>query len=141
MPLEKREIFPDRFRYVCGTCTFMWPSTPVPEPELPPPPKHRCPNTTQVEMKRSLAAPQKIREEVMPRPVSVCTHCGAVSYDMTQLNGRCKEQLAGTRCVGVNGSARGEGDWKRCEKCAGSGSAKSASCGYCNGSGWIYARR
>jgi len=44
MPLEKRQVFPNLFRYVCDSCLFDWPRTPVKESELPPSPTHSCPN-------------------------------------------------------------------------------------------------
>ena len=141
MSLEKREVFPNRFRYVCLACPFMWPRTPVPEAELPSPPKHSCPKKGQDNPDSGEQTGHKAEPDVKPRPVGICTHCGAISYDTGQLNGRCTEQVAGTRCVGVKGSARREDDWKLCEKCAGSGKAGRASCGYCAEAGWIYTRR
>ena len=139
MPLEKREVLPNRFRYVCSTCSFAWPTTLVPESELPPPPKHSCGNAGHTDMKGSVGG-QTTSGGARPKPVAVCTHCGAVSYDATQINGRCAEQLAGARCVGVNGSARREDDWKQCKTCAGSGTVEAGPCGYCSATGWIYTR-
>ncbi len=223
MSLEKREIFPNRFRYVCATCSFNWPRTPLPESELPPPPRHSCrgasqplstaadlqaspaqaenalsleplapkanrayeefshsagtlpppipeshasqaPTTqtsatrTSIRSKNQAAAtknpldsalrptsPRKDKKgshngAIKPRPVAVCTRCQAVSYDVAQINGRCANQIAGKRCVGVNGSALHQDDWKLCPKCSGSGTADRSPCGTCNSAGWLYTR-
>jgi hypothetical protein len=254
MSLEKREIFPNRFRYVCATCSFNWPRTPLPESELPPPPRHSCrgaseplsaaagwqaspaqaansrqceanslkplplgedfphsaeshpqaipaavaevlrtgrtadkpesstpgprarkspvtqshapqASTTQTSAtgtpipckyqaaatKNPLgssftpASPRKDKKgactgAIKPRPVAVCTRCEAVSYDVPQINGRCANQIAGKRCVGVNGSALHQDDWKLCPKCSGSGTADRSPCGTCNSAGWLYTR-
>jgi hypothetical protein len=56
MPLEKRKIFPNRFRYVCDPCSFGWPRTPVNESELPPPPAHSCQSQNRPELKAVVVA-------------------------------------------------------------------------------------
>src|SRR5579885_1133324 len=236
MSLEKREIFRNRFRYVCATCSFNWPRTPLPESELPPPPRHSCrgasqPLSTAADLQASPAQAEKalsleplapkanrayeefshsagtlpppipeshasqapttqtsatrtsirsknqaaatrtsIRSKnqaaatknpldsalrptsprkdkkgshygaIKPRPVAVCTRCQAVSYDVAQINGRCANQIRQTMCVGVNGSALHQDDWKLCPKCSGSGTADRSPCGTCNSAGWLYTR-
>ena len=145
MALEKKQVFPNLFRYVCDSCSFDWPRTPVKESDLPPPPTHSCPNENRPEQK---PAREPVREEqekktsesTKPRPVAVCTRCGAVSYATNMINGQCAQTVAGKRCVGVNGSALSADDWKQCEPCAGTGINGKTSCGHCDGAGWSYAR-
>jgi hypothetical protein len=141
MPLEKREVFPNLFRYVCDSCPFDWPRTPVKESELPPPPAHSCPIEDRPKPK-AVPQEQESRSSVntRPKPVAVCTRCGAVSYATNLINGQCVEMIAGKRCVGVNGSALNSDDWKQCAACAGAGSAGTTRCGHCDGAGWLYAR-
>ena len=146
MPLEKKQVFPNLFRYVCDSCPFDWPRTPVKESELPPPPNHACPIENVPEAKAvSKEAPSKEQERkaegsAKPRPVAVCTRCGAVSYATQYINGQCAQVVAGKRCVGVNGSAVNADDWKQCSACAGTGEIGMSRCGHCDGAGWLYAR-
>lgn len=151
MPLEKRQILPDRFRYACDSCSFDWPRTPVKESELPPPPAHSCRNQSPTEPKpvvEERVVEERVVEErrtkdnesARPKPVAVCTRCGAVSYAPNLINGQCVQMVAGKRCVGVNGSALNAEDWKQCTACAGAGSTGTARCGPCDGAGWLYAR-
>ena len=141
MSLEKTQVFPDLFRYVCDSCPFDWPRTPVKESELPPPPAHSCPNEKRPDLK---AVPEEQEKSASgstrPKPVAVCTRCGAVSYAPNLINGQCTQVLAGKRCVGVNGSALNAEDWKECAACAGAGSTATTRCGHCDGAGWLYAR-
>jgi len=139
MSLEKRQVFPNLFRYVCDSCPFDWPRTPVKESDLPPPPTHACPNENRVDLKAVLKE-QEIgtSESTRPKPVAVCTRCGAVSYSPNLINGQCTETVAGKRCVGVNGSAPNADDWKQCAACAGTGSIETTRCGHCDGAGWLY---
>lgn len=141
MPLEKKQVFPNLFRYVCDSCSFDWPRTPVKESDLPPPPAHSCPNENRPDPKPVPVEQEKvISESAKPRPVAVCTRCGAVSYAVNLINGQCVQIVAGKRCIGVNGSAPHTDDWKQCAACAGTGSIDAARCGHCDGAGWLYAR-
>jgi hypothetical protein len=141
MPLEKRQILPNRFRYVCDSCSFDWPRTPVEESELPPPPPHSCRNQNQPEPKAVVEEQDKrAYASARPKPVAVCTRCGAVSYETKLINGQCTQIVAGKRCVGVNGSALNADDWKPCEGCAGTGNIGTIRCGRCDGAGWLYSR-
>jgi hypothetical protein len=141
MPLEKRQIFPNRFRYVCDSCSFGWPRTPVKESELPPPPTHSCPIQNRPELKAVLEEQGTTANgSTKPKPVAVCTRCGAVSYAPNRINGQCEQMIAGKRCVGVNGSALRGDNWKQCVACAGAGSRGTTRCGPCDGAGWVYAR-
>ena len=140
MALEKRQVFPNLFRYVCDSCSFDWPRTPVKENDLPPPPSHSCPSANRPEPKPVVEEQEKkTAEDPKPRPVAVCTRCGAVSYATNMINGQCAQTVGGKRCVGVNGSALNADDWKQCEACAGTGSNGKMPCGHCDGAGWVYA--
>jgi len=141
MSLEKKEVFPNLFRYVCDSCPFDWPRTPVKESDLPPPPAHSCPSENRPEPTPVLEEQEKgTSESPRPRPVAVCTRCGAVSYALSLINGQCGQTVAGKRCIGVNGSAPSADDWKRCAECEGTGSIGTTRCGPCDGAGWLYAR-
>ena len=141
MPLEKRQILPNRFRYVCDSCSFDWPRTPVKDSELPPPPTHSCRSENRTALKAVVEEQEKVdNESTRPKPVAVCTRCGAVSYSPNLINGQCGQMVAGKRCVGVNGSALNADDWKQCTACAGAGSTGATRCGQCDGAGWLYAR-
>jgi hypothetical protein len=140
LALEKKQVLPNRFRYVCDSCPFEWPRTPVKESELLPPPNHSCPNKDRPDMKAILEEQERRASgSTRPRPVAVCTRCGAVSYTAHLINGQCAQQIAGKRCVGVNGSALNADDWKQCAACAGTGSTGTTRCGHCDGAGWLYA--
>ena len=138
--LEKRQVFPNLFRYVCDSCSFDWPRTPVKESELPPPPTHSCRNQNRPGPKAVEEQETRHNASPKPKPVAVCTRCGAVSYETKLINGQCGQMVAGKRCVGVNGSALNADDWKQCDACAGAGSTGATRCGRCDGAGWIYNR-
>jgi hypothetical protein len=141
MSLEKRQVFPDLFRYVCDSCPFDWPRTPVRESELPPPPTHSCSHENRPDLKAVLEEQERSASgSTRPQPVAVCTRCGAVSYAPNLINGQCAQIVAGKRCVGVNGSALNADDWKQCAACAGAGGTGTTRCGHCDGAGWLYAR-
>jgi len=139
MPLEKKQVFPNLYRYVCDSCPFDWPRTPVKESDLPAPPAHACPNENRPDAKPLLEEQEKKPgESTKPKPVAVCTRCGALSYATNLINGQCAQTVTGKRCVGVNGSALNADDWKLCDACAGTGSIAAARCGPCDGAGWLY---
>lgn len=112
------------------------------ESELPPPPKHVCRKPKPKEAQPTIEK-QETKEAAgaKPKPVALCTRCGAVSYVTSLINGQCQQIVAGKRCVGVNGSALNADDWKPCTACGGAGSTGTARCGRCDGAGWLYARR
>jgi len=141
MPLEKRQVFSNLFRYVCNSCPFDWPRTPVKESELPPPPTHSCPNENRPDLNAVLEEKERRTSgSTRPKPVAVCTRCGAVSYTPNLINGQCAQMVPGKRCVGVNGSALNADDWEQCAACAGAGSTGTDRCGQCDGAGWLYTR-
>src|SRR2546430_2872110 len=116
MPLEKKQVFPNLYRYVCDSCPFDWPRTPVKESDLPPPPAHACPSENKPHPKPVPEEQEKKpSESSKPKPVAVSTRCGAVSYATNLTNGQCAQTVTGTRCVGVNGSARKPDGWKPCD--------------------------
>lgn len=82
------------------------------------------------ETKSELSSNQK------PRPVAVCTRCGAVSYSPEMINGQCSQVTAGKRCTGVIGSTQNEADWEVCPTCQGTGQNGKLPCGHCDGTGW-----
>ena len=139
MPLEKKQVLPDLFRYVCDSCSFDWPRTPVKESELPPPPAHSCRDQNRAETNAVVEEPEtRDTGSARLKPVAVCTRCGSVSYETKLINGQCGQIVAGMRCVGVNGSALNADDWKQCEGCAGTGNIGTTRCGRCDGAGWLY---
>jgi DnaJ-class molecular chaperone len=75
-----------------------------------------------------------------PRPVAVCTRCGAVSDSATLINGCCGNRVGNQQCTGVIGSATNANDWDECPSCAGSGTTDAKRCGRCDGSGWLFVR-
>src|SRR5260221_14468146 len=114
MALEKKQVLPDRFRYVCDSCPFEWPRTPMKESELLPPPTHSCPNKDRPEMKASLEKQEKRASgSTRPKPVAVCTRCGGVSYATDQINGQCAQRVAGKRGDGVHGKGLNADEWKQ----------------------------
>ena len=73
MPLEKKQVLPNLFRYVCDSCSFDWPRTPVKEGDLPPPPAHSCPNENRPAPKPVPEEQEKvISESTKPRPRTIC---------------------------------------------------------------------
>jgi hypothetical protein len=76
-----------------------------------------------------------------PKPVTRCTLCGKVGYNILRSKGPCGERYNGKPCLGVNQSAIGEKDWAECESCAAMGWDGNDRCHRCDGSGWLFARR
>src|SRR5438132_13352125 len=95
MPLEKKQVFPNLFRYVCDSCPFDWPRTPVKESDLPPPPTHVCPNEDRPELKAvSKEQDTRTTESTRPKHVAVCTCWGAVAYAANLINGEGEQPIA-----------------------------------------------
>jgi hypothetical protein len=75
-----------------------------------------------------------------PKPVARCTNCGTPSYNAILINGECGRMVSGKRCAGTNGSTMQETDWEECPACSATGWTSSASCGQCDGVGWLFVR-
>jgi hypothetical protein len=61
------------------------------------------------------AKPAKIaRMEKQRPPVTSCTNCGKVGYNITIANERCGQTIDRKRCKGTIQSAIGENDWAEC---------------------------
>jgi len=76
-----------------------------------------------------------------PQPVTSCTKCGAVGYDIQLANGPCGRFVdRSMKCKGVNGSAINEGDWEECPSCGGTGDWANLHCDQCQGAGWLFVR-
>src|SRR2546430_17726909 len=100
MPLEKKQVFPNLYRYVCDSWPLDWPRTPGKESDLPPPPAHACPSENKPHAKPGLEEQEKKpSESTKPKPVAVCTRCGAVSYAANLSNGECAQIVTGNGCV------------------------------------------
>jgi len=76
--------------------------------------------------------------EKRPRPVTVCTDCGAPGYDVKLSTGSCGRMVRGKRCNGTNQRAIGD-SWKECLTCAPFGYVGPAQCSVCDGFGWVCA--
>src|SRR5260370_2195807 len=100
MSLEKRQVFPNLFRYACDSCPFDWPRAPVKESDLPPPPSHSCPNENRPDLKPVLEEQEKgTGENTRPKPVAVFTRGGAISYAANLINGQSAHTPAGHRAL------------------------------------------
>src|SRR5258708_35612399 len=114
MALEKKQVLPNRFRYVCDSCPFEWPRTPMKESELLPPPTHSCPNKDRPEMKAILEKQEKRASgSTRPKPVAVCTRCGGGLYATGHNNQKCAAAGAGQERAGVIREGRHGGGAER----------------------------
>ena len=86
------------------------------------------------------SSPRGFDMEKRPKPVTVCTDCGAPGYDVKLSTGSCGRMVRGKRCRGTNQSAIGDNDWRECPACAASGYEGVAQCGECDGFGWFFQR-
>lgn len=76
--------------------------------------------------------------EKRPLPVTSCTNCGAVGYNIALANRPCGRTVNKKRCKGINQSAIGTNDWKECPTCKGSGWQGGNMCSRCWGAGWLF---
>jgi hypothetical protein len=72
-------------------------------------------------------------------PVTCCTECGSVGYNMRVANGRCSKTISGTRCSGTNAIAVKTLDWAECTQCEATGYYRNKSCPNCKGCGYLFA--
>lgn len=70
-----------------------------------------------------------------PKPLAVCTVCGAYTDELAYVNSRCHKTVTGRRCSGIFRSGLGQ-SWAECESCEGYGKVGSVSCSVCKGFGW-----
>ncbi len=77
--------------------------------------------------------------EKRPKPVTCCTICGKVGYQIALTNERCEQMINRERCRGTNQSAIGVNDWKECSACSGTGGTVEI-CARCDGVGWLFVR-
>jgi len=76
----------------------------------------------------------------LPKPVTVCTDCGAPGHNIALANGKCGRMFGTKRCTGMNQSAIGEKDWAECPSCAATGYDSASQCMQCKGAGWLFVR-
>ena len=72
------------------------------------------------------------------RPVTCCTECGAVGYNMRVANGRCCKTIGEQRCGGVNAIAVKTLDWIECIHCQATGYYRNKECPKCKGAGYLF---
>lgn len=70
-----------------------------------------------------------------PKPLAVCTVCGAYTNEVAYVNSRCNRVVTGRRCPGIFRSILGQ-LWLECPECKGYGRIGSLECGECKGFGW-----
>jgi hypothetical protein len=75
-----------------------------------------------------------------PKPVALCTICGASSYDATLINGECGRMVGAERCSGTNKREMRKTDWKECTVCSATGLVRTGTCERCDGVGWLFVR-
>ena len=79
--------------------------------------------------------------DTRPKPVTFCTVCGRVGYNIATANQRCGQTFNRKRCRGVNTSALNVNDWSECPSCAATGGENGKTCHQCDGAGWLARRR
>jgi hypothetical protein len=87
-----------------------------------------------------LNSPAKAYHQPMKRelPVTSCTECGAVGYNMRVANGRCCKTIGERRCSGVNAIAVKNLDWIECVHCQATGYYRNKECPKCKGAGYLF---
>jgi hypothetical protein len=87
-----------------------------------------------------LNAPARAYHQRMKRelPVTCCTECGAVGYNMRVANGRCCKTVGEQRCTGVNATAVKNLDWIECALCEATGYYRNKECPKCKGAGYLF---
>jgi hypothetical protein len=71
-------------------------------------------------------------------PVTCCTECGGVGYNMRVANGRCSKTIGEQRCNGVNAIAVQSFDWIECVHCQATGYYRNKECPKCKGAGYLF---
>jgi hypothetical protein len=85
-------------------------------------------------------APARAYHQRMKRdlPVTCCTECGGVGYNMRVANGRCSKTIGEQRCTGVNAIAAKTFDWIECVHCEATGYYRNKECPNCKGAGYLF---
>ncbi len=83
----------------------------------------------------ALAYHQQMKREL---PVTCCTECGGVGYNMRVANGRCSKTIGEQRCSGVNAIAVKTLDWIECVHCQATGYYRNKECPKCKGAGYLF---
>jgi hypothetical protein len=85
-------------------------------------------------------APARAYHHHMKRdlPVTCCTECGGVGYNMRVANGRCSKTIGEQRCSGVNAIAVKSFDWIECIHCEATGYYRNKECPKCKGAGYLF---
>jgi len=85
-------------------------------------------------------APAQAYHQPMKRdlPVTCCTECGGVGYNIRVANGRCSKTIGGQRCSGVNAIAVKSFDWIECVHCEATGYYRNKECPQCKGAGYLF---
>jgi len=85
-------------------------------------------------------APAPAYHQQMKRdlPVTCCTKCGGVGYNMRVANGRCSKTIGEQRCSGVNAIAVKNFDWIECIHCQATGYYRNKECPKCKGAGYLF---
>ena len=71
-------------------------------------------------------------------PVTCCTECGGVGYNIRVANGRCSKTIGERRCSGVNAVAVKTLDWIECTHCEATGYYRNKECPKCKGAGYLF---
>jgi DnaJ-class molecular chaperone len=71
-------------------------------------------------------------------PVTCCTECGGVGYNMRVANGRCSKTIGEQRCSGTNAIAAKPSDWIECTHCQATGYYRNKECPSCKGAGYLF---
>ena len=71
-------------------------------------------------------------------PVTSCTDCGGVGYNLRVANGRCSKTIAQQRCSGTNAIAAKPSDWTECTHCQATGYYRNKECPACKGAGYLF---
>ena len=76
----------------------------------------------------------------MPKPVAICTGCGAFTTARANIGRPCGRRLAHGRCKGVYLVASHPEYWVTCRRCKGKGKGTAGHCAVCQGTGWQYVK-
>jgi DnaJ-class molecular chaperone len=71
-------------------------------------------------------------------PVTCCTECGGVGYNIRVANGRCCKTIGEKRCSGINAIAVKTFDWGECTHCQATGYYRNKECPNCKGAGYLF---